>query len=143
MGAWMIYYCRFCEQLRDILYDAPWSSFDLICGSIVFWLGGYFLVSPGLFAHYGVYQVLARFGDEWVWGLMCVVFGAFDLVVLLWSRKLAFGTRLLARMGIAFCLTSLAFNNLGNTPPPASAITYSVLALAANWSVLRTRSDGR
>jgi len=140
---WLFYYCRFCEPIRNILYDAPWSSFDLIAGSTVFWLGCYLLASPGLFDSYDVYKVLARLGNETVWGTMFVFFGSFDLIVLLWYKKLTFAVRLLSRMGIAFCFTSLSFNNLGSVPPPESAITYSILALAANWSVLRTRSDGR
>ena len=140
---WLFYYCRFCEPIRNILYDAPWSSFDLIAGSTVFWLGCYLLASPGLFDSYDVYKVLARLGNETVWGTMFVFFGSFDLIVLIWYKKLTFAVRLLSRMGIAFCFTSLSFNNLGSVPPPESAITYSILALAANWSVLRTRSDGR
>ena len=140
---WLFYYCRFCERIRNILYDAPWSSFDLIAGSTVFWLGCYLLASPGLFDSYDVYKVLARLGNETVWGTMFVFFGSFDLIVLLLYKKLTFAVRLLSRMGIAFCFTSLSFNNLGSVPPPESAITYSILALAANWSVLRTRSDGR
>lgn len=136
-------YCRFCARLRDILYDAPWSSFDLIAGCVVFWLGLYLMTSPSLFDNYAVYQVLSRFGDEYAWGIILFSAGAFDILVTLWYRRLTFPLRLLARMGIAFCMTSLALNNLANTPPPASTITYGVLALASVWSVLRTRSDGR
>lgn len=137
-------YCRSCARLRDVLYDAPWSSFDLIAGCITFWLGVYLIASPALFENYGaVYQVLSRFGNECWWGTILFSAGLFDLVVTLWYKKRSFQLRLLARMGIGFCMTSLALNNLANTPPPASTITYGVLALASIWSVLRTRSDGR
>lgn len=140
---WLFYYCRFCERIRNILYGAPWSSFDLIAGSTIFWLGCYLLASPGLFDSYAVYKVLARLESETAWGTMFVLFGSFDLIVLLWYKKLTFAVRLLSRMGIAFCFTSLSLNNLGSGPPHESAITYLILALASNWSVLRTRSDGR
>ena len=143
-GPWMFYYCRFCERLRDILYEAPWSSFDLIATCIVFWLGFYLVASDGLFQRFsGVYNTLARFGDECVWGWMFIFIGATGILNVLWISVPSFGIRLLARMGVAFCFTSLALNNLGNNPPPASAITYSVLAVAALWSVYRTKPGGK
>lgn len=137
-------YCRFCGRLREILYEAPWSSYDLITTSITFWLGLYLLLSPGLFKEFsGVYLVLARLGNEQLWGWLFVAFGMSGLLNVLWLTRPPFPVRLLSRMGIAFCLLSLAINNLGNRPPPASAITYSVLSLAALWSVWRTKTSGR
>lgn len=137
-------YCRFCWRLREILYEAPWSSFDLITASITFWLGLDLLLSPGLFQRFaGVYQVLSRLGNERLWGCWFIVFGAFGLLNVLWLTRPPFPVRLLARMGIAFCLLSLALNNLGNVPPPASSVTYSVLSCAALWCVWRTKTSGR
>ena len=50
--------------------------------------------------------------------------------------------RLLARMGVAFCLLSFALNNLSNYPPPISGTMYAVLAFISLWSIVRTRCDG-
>lgn len=139
-------YCRFCARLREILYEAPWSSFDLILASAIFWMGCYFLwmTESDLFARFGgVYRVMARFGDEVVWGAMFALAGCYALLVVLWLHRPPFLARLAARMVVAFCVLSLAINNLGNSPPPASAITYGVLSLAAIWSLWRTRSSGR
>lgn len=137
-------YCRLCNRLREILYEAPWSSFDLITASIIFWLGLYLLLSPGLFGEFaGVYRVLARLGNEMVWGATLLSFGTFGLMTVLWLSRPPFFVRLLSRMGIAFCMLSLALNNLGNQPPHASAITYSVLSLSALWCVWRTKANGR
>lgn len=143
-GKFLFAYCRLCERLREILHEAPWSSYDLIVSSIVFWLGVYLLMSPGLFCEFsGVYKVLSRLGDEFVWGWSFLACGVSGLLNVLWMTRPPFPVRLLARMVVAFCVLSLAINNLGNRPPPASAITYSVLALAALWSVLRTKASGR
>ncbi len=137
-------YCRFYKRLREILYEAPWSSFDLIMASVVFWLGVYFSENTGLFDQYGgVYHVMARLGSELVWGTMFCFFGIVGMLNTLWLSRPPFSTRMLSRMGVAFCLTSLAINNLGNTPPLASSITYCVLSLSALWSVWRTKSSGR
>ncbi len=139
-----VLYCRFCGRLREILYEAPWSSYDLIAASITFWLGLYLLLSPGLFQRFsGVYQVLARLGNERLWGWGLISFGMFGLLNVLWLSRPPFLVRLISRMGIAFCFLSLALNNLGNNPPPASAITYIVLAIASLWCVWRTKASGR
>lgn len=143
-GKVFLFYCRFCGRLREILYEAPWSSYDLITTSITFWLGLYLLLSPGLFREFsGVYQVLARLGSEQAWGWMFLIFGSVGLLNVLWLTRPPFPVRLLSRMGVAFCLLSLSINHLGNRPPPASAITYTVLSLAALWSVWRTKTSGR
>lgn len=141
-------YCRFCERLREILYEAPWSSFDVITASVVFWLGVYLSLHAGLFEQYGgqyggVYNVMARLGSELVWGAMFLFLGTVGLLNTLWLVRPPFSTRMLSRMGIAFCITSLAINNLGHDPPLASTVTYCVLSAAALWSVWRTKSSGR
>jgi len=125
---WTLAYCRFCERLRMILLEAPWSSFDLIAASIAFWLGLYLLFKPDLFGHFD--KVLFSFG-------------AIGLLNVLWFVWVSFTLQLLARMGIAFCFSCLALTNLGSDPPPASAIVYAVLALSTLWSVWRTRPRGR
>jgi len=61
----------------------------------------------------------------------------------LWFVMPTFGARLLARMGVAFCLLLFAFNNLRHFPPPLSAITYVWLSLWALWGVVRTRASDR
>lgn len=143
-GKFLLAYCRICERFREIMHEAPWSSYDLIVSSIVFWLGVYLLMSHGLFGEFsGVYKVLSRLGDERVCGWWFLAGGVAGLLNVLWMTRPPFLVRLLARMVVAFCVLSLAINNLGNSPPPASAITYSVLALAALWSVLRTKASGR
>jgi len=137
-------YCRFYKRLREILYEAPWSSFDVITASVVFWLGVYLSLHAGLFEKYGgVYHVMARLGSELVWGAMFFFLGTVGLLNTLWLVRPPFSTRMLSRMGIAFCITSLAINNLGNDPPPSSTVTYCVLSAAALWSVWRTKSSGR
>ena len=143
-GKFLLSYYRLCERFREIMHEAPWSSYDLIVSSIIFWLGVYLLMSPGLFGEFsGVYNVLSRLGDECVLGWGFLACGVAGLLNVLWMTLPPFPVRLLARMVVAFCVLSLAINNLGNRPPPASAITYSVLALAALWSVLRTKASGR
>ncbi len=141
---WGLVYCRFCERLRMILLEAPWTSFDLIAASIAFWLGLYLLLQPDLFGHFDrVYLMLRQIGVEKTWGAMLLLFGAVGLLNVLWFTQVIFTLRLLARMGIAFCFSCLALTNLGNNPPPASAIVYAVLAISTLWSVWRTRPRGR
>lgn len=143
-GNWVFYYCRLCARLRDILYEAPWSSFDLISTCVLFWIGVYLISNDSLFDKFnGVYNVLSRFGDESLWGWMFLFFGFSGMVNVLWIYIPSFGFRLLARMGVAFCFTSLALNNLGTNPPPISAITYSVLSVSALWAVYRTKPCGK
>ncbi len=144
IGKFLLAHCRLCERFREILYEAPWSSYDLIVSSVTFWLGIYLLMSPGLFGEFsGVYNVLARMGDESMWGWSFLACGAVGLLNVLWMTRPPFIVRLIARMVVAFCVLSLAINNFGDHPPPASTVTYSVLALAALWSVLRTKASGR
>lgn len=126
------------------MVDAPWSSFDLMSSSITFWIGVYLLLNQDMFAQVGgVYRAMAQVVDEWVWGSLFVGLGTLGLMTVLWCVAPPFGWRLLARMGVAFCLVSFALNNLSYSPPPLSFITYSFLAIWAMWGVLRTRASGR
>lgn len=133
-------YCASCIRIRRILNEAPWANYDLIVASILCGIGVYLFANPDMFSHYGhVYATLDRFGPPAGWGAVFVASGIASFVIAAWPERPPFVLRLLARMGSAFCLLSFALNNWGNTPPPVSTVTYSVLAAAAVWAVLRTR----
>lgn len=124
--------------------SAPWSSFDLLASLIVLWIGVYLWLMPDMFSHIGgVYATFSRLAPEWVWGTGFFAAGWIGLMTVLWCVQPRFGWRLLARMGVAFCLLLFAFNNLRHFPPPLSAITYVWLSLWALWGVVRTRSSDR
>lgn len=132
------------RRIRQVMVDAPWSNFDLMSSSITFWIGAYLLLNQEMFAKVGgVYRAMANVADEWVWGALFVALGALGLMNVLWCVAPRFGWRLLARMGVAFCLLSFALNNLSYSPPPLSFVTYGFLSVWAMWGVLRTRSSGR
>ena len=138
------FYCGTCRRIRDVMSSAPWSSFDLLASLIVLWIGGYLWLMPDMFGHIGgVYATFSRLAPEWVWGTGFCMAGGFGLMTVLWCVRPRFGWRLLARMGVAFCLLLFAFNNLSHFPPPLSAITYVWLSVWALWGVVRTRSNGR
>lgn len=133
-------YCASCIRIRRILNEAPWANYDLIVSSILCGVGVYLLANPDMFSNYNhVYATLARFGSPAAWGAVFVASGIASFVISAWPNRPPFTLRLLARMVAAFCLLSFALNNLGNVPPPVSTVTYSVLAAAAVWAVLRTR----
>lgn len=133
-------YCASCIRIRRILNEAPWANYDLIVASILCGVGVYLFSNPDMFSHYNkVYATLDRFGSPAAWGSVFVAAGIASFVIVAWPKQPPFVLRLLARMGSAFCLLSFALNNWGNVPPPVSTVTYSVLAAAAVWAVLRTR----
>lgn len=134
-----VIYCESCLRLRRIMAEAPWANYDLIVSAILVGVGGYLLAMPDMFGHYKVYATLARFGTPALWGALFFASGLASFGVAAWPDRPSFALRLMARMMVAFCLCSVALNNLGDTPPPVSTVTYSVLALAALWAVLRTR----
>lgn len=141
---YVLVYCDTCRRLREILKEAPWSSFDLLSSVIVLGLGVYLLFQPNLFEQFGgLYRVFAEWADEMGWGALFVSCGLFGLGMVCWPARPVFGLRLLARMAVAFCLLTLTINYLGNNPPAAAAITNAVLSLAATWGILRTRRHGR
>lgn len=132
------------SRLYEILYEAPWSSLDLILSSATMWIGAYLLLSPNLFGHYGaMYGGLSVIGGEWAWGLGFLSAGLFGLWTVLWLGRPSFTIRLLARMVVAFFVLSLMLNNMAHRPPPLSAITYGVLSLASIWGIWRTKASGR
>ena len=138
-------WCRLaCARVRSVIFDAPWSNFDLVVMAILLGIGGYLLASPTMFDHYGgMYHALTRFGDERVWGGLFLLSGVLAFLTIASPSRPPFFMRLVVRMMAAFCLTSYALNNLSSYPPPVSSVTYSVLSLSAIWAVLRTRHDRR
>lgn len=139
-----IFYCRFCERLRIILLQAPWSSFDLIVSSIVFWLGVYFTASPGFMEAYSdVFKALDTLGGVQSWGALMLVFGSLGVLNVLWLDRPRFLIRLVARMGVAFSLVVMTLNHINAYHVPPSTVTYAVLSVSALWSVWRTKSSGR
>lgn len=132
------------RRIQEIMMSAPWSSFDLLASLIVLWIGVYLWLMPDMFSHIGgVYATFSRLAPEWVLGTGFFAAGWIGLMTVLWCVQPRFGWRLLARMGVAFCLLLFAFNNLRHFPPPLSAITYVWLSLWALWGVVRTRSSDR
>lgn len=132
------------RRLREILLDAPWSSYDLLSSAIVTGIGGYLFLVPNLFQHIGgVYAPFAAVASERVWGGLYLACGLVGVGNTLWCVMPTFGLRLLSRMGIAFCLLCFALNNLLYQPPPLSSVTYGLLSLWALWGIARTRSSGR
>lgn len=141
--SWWVY-CGTCQRLRAVLIEAPWSNFDLMASAITSGIGGYLLLWPGMFTQVGgVYAAMANLGPEWVWGALFLLLGGIGLLNMLWCVCPQFLWRLLARMGVAFCLLTFAINNLSYSPPPLSSVTYTLLSLWALWGVLRTKSSGR
>lgn len=132
------------RRLREILLEAPWSVYDLLSGVIVCGVGLYLLFAPNMFHQVGgVYAPLSTLANERVWGWLFLGMGAVGIGNTLWCVQPSFGTRLLARMGVAFCLLCFAINHLLYSPPPLSTVTYAVLSLWALWGILRTKASGR
>lgn len=132
------------RRLRAILLDAPWSAYDLLSSAIVAGIGLYLLLVPTLFQGVGgVYAQFASVASERVWGGLYLACGVVGIGNTLWCEKPAFGLRLLARMGVAFCLLCFALNNLFYQPPPLSTVTYALLAVWALWGIARTKASGR
>lgn len=132
------------RRLRQIALDAPWSVYDLLSSLIVLGVGVYLLVAQTMFSGVGgVYYTLASVASEGVWGATFFCCGLIGLANTLWCVRPPFSIRLLARMAVAFCLLSFAFNNLLNEPPPLSTVPYSLLSLWSVWGILRTHTSGR
>lgn len=141
--SWLIY-CGTCRRIRELMLDAPWSNFDLMASGITFWIGVYLLAAPEILGKIGgVYAAMAAIAPGQVWGGLFVVLGGIGLATVLWCVTPRFIWRLLARMGVAFCLLTFAFNNISASPPPLSSVTYLFLAAWALWGVTRTQSSGR
>ena len=132
------------RRLREILLDAPWSSYDLLSSAIVAGIGVYLFLVPNLFQHVGgVYAPFAAVAGERVWGGLYLACGVVGIGNTLWCERPAFGFWLLSRIGVAFCLLCFALNNLLYQPPPLSSVTYGLLSVLALWGVARTKSSGR
>ena len=141
----VLVWCGVCRRIREVLLDAPWSNFDLMASLITFWIGVYLFLSPWMFSQIGgVYAAMAEWGTEWAWGGLFMALGGVGLLTVLWCIAPKFPMRLLARMGVAFCLVTFALNNLSYHPkPPLSTVTYVFLSLWSLWGILRTQSNGR
>ena len=106
-------------------------------------IGLHLLIFTDLFTRYaGVYYPMQRVMSQTQWATIFMMVGGYGLLVVLWPRRPYFILRLLARIGVAFCLLSFALNNLSSYPPPISGMMYVVLAFISLWSIVRTRCDG-
>lgn len=115
-----------------------------MASGITFWIGAYLLAAPDILGKIGgVYAPMAAIEPGWVWGGLFTALGAVGLATVLRCVAPRFAWRLLARMGVAFCLLTFAFNNLSASPPPLSSVTYVFLATWALWGVTRTQASGR
>lgn len=134
----------FWRRIYEIMIDAPWSNFDLLASLIAFSIGAYLLLNQSLFAHVGgMYASMERVASERTWGLGFLTAGSLGFGTVIWCVRPSFPWRLSARMGTAFCLLTLSFNNLNHDPPPLSSITYSLLSAWSVWGILRTKASGR
>lgn len=132
------------KRFRSIVMDAPWSSYDLLSSLIVVGIGLYLLIHPNLFQQIsGVYSQFSSVAREVSWGVLFLLCGIVGIGTTLWCVIPSFGTRLLSRMGIAFCLLCFSFNNLLYDPPPLSTVTYGCLSVWSLWGILRTKASGR
>lgn len=132
------------RRFKDIVLSAPWSVYDLLSSVIVAGIGAYLLLYPTMFVQVGgVYRQFAAVANEWVWGGLFLALGGVGMGATLWCVCPSFTARLLARMGVAFCLLCFALNNLLYDPPPLSTVTYLALSVWALWGVARTKSSGR
>ena len=133
----------FCYRLRHLLWRAPYSTFDFSMSLAFVLMGGHLLMFPDLFTRFaGMYLPMQKVMSQSFWAITFLICGGYGLLIVLWPRRPLFLLRLLARMGVAFCLLSFALNNLSNSPPPISGMMYAVLAFISLWSIVRTRCDG-
>lgn len=131
------------QRLREVVREAPHSPFDLLGGSIAFGLGLYLIAAPDPFGRaHGLYGTLAAWADAPPWGFLFALCGAFGLTVAIWPERPPFGLRLLARMGVAFCLVAMAINHGFSALPSDATVTYSALSAASVWGIWRTKSNG-
>lgn len=138
---WMFMYCAFCLRLRNVLTEAPWSSFDLVAGSLVWWVGAYAAFCPDALAVDGG-RIVSALGSPDLAAAVFLLFGLLGWAVACWPSRPPFALRLAARAGIAYCLILLMAEDLARDPPPLSVATHATLVVAASWGVLRTRVMG-
>lgn len=134
----------FCRRLHAILYEAPWSNFDLLTSIMIGLTGAYLLLpSKVLESHKELYGTLLNVASEDEWGWFFLVNGIIGFSIVAWCERPPFILRLMARMTIAFCLLSLFGNAANNAIPPPGSITWAVLSLGAVWGICRTSRHGR
>ena len=136
-------WCFWCARFREIMLEAPWSSFDLAM-SIILILGGTYLIAgfAMLESAYTLYKPLAGIMGLWAYGWICFLAGSVQAICVLWPSRPLFEWRLFARMGVCFCFVVFSLNQIANVPPPVGAITHFVLSGLSIWSVLRTSRTG-
>lgn len=136
-------WCFWCARFREIMLDAPWSSFDLAMSIILVLRGCYLVVGFTLLEPvYTIYKPLAGIMGLWAYGWVCLIAGMIQCISVLWPVRPPFEIRLFARMGVCFCFVVFSLNQISNVPPPIGAITHLVLSGLSIWSVLRTSKTG-
>lgn len=136
-------WCFWCARFREIMLDAPWSSFDLSMSVILILRGLYLIAGFSLLeTTYSIYKPLAGFIGLWQYGWVCLIAGCVQFLMTLWPVRPPFEIRLLARMGVCFCFIAFSLNQISNIPPPVGFITHFILSLLSIWTVLRTSRKG-
>lgn len=132
-------------RVREILLDAPWSSFDLAMSAILILRAGYLLLFGAAIQakHPMLYAQLANTITLEGYGVLCLIAGSYGMAIVLWPTRPSYGLRLFARMGVAFVFVQYSINQWALTYPTIGAITHLVLAALAVWSLLRTQRGGR
>lgn len=138
-----IRWCFWCARFREIMLEAPWSSFDLAMSFILVLAGGYLITNfEWLESTYAIYRSLSGCLGLQAYGFVCLIAGMVQMVSVLWPSLPSFECRLFARMGVCFCFVVFSLNQLANVPPPVGAITHFVLSGLSIWIVLRTSRGG-
>lgn len=130
------------RRLREILLDAPWSSFDLIAALVIGLLGFYFLLPFDAYALYPTYATLGTLAGEQTIGSLFLLTGVQALAVVIYCEKPPLGARLCARVAMAICFLIMLGNTVARAPPPPSLVLWGVLFAASLLGVLRTRQHG-
>jgi peptidoglycan/LPS O-acetylase OafA/YrhL len=139
-----LFWCGVCRRLREILLDAPWSSFDLIAATTIGLIGGYFMLPFPVYDLYPIYSTLGVVSHEDALGALFLMAGIQAVLITIYCEKPPFFARLCARIAIALCFLILFCNAaIQGPPPPPSAIFWSIQFMAAVLGVARTRRHGR
>lgn len=132
-------YCAICLRLRNVLAEAPWSSFDLVSGALVWWVGCYMVASPEVLS-LGSHKILNALGSTAPY--VFVGCGLLGWASVCWPSRPPFLLRLTARMGLTYCVVLLFIEDYARNPPPLSVFTHATLAVASAWGLCRTKTRG-